>query len=104
VSVDRAEVGRIAELARLRLGDEESARLTAELNGILEHVEALRTLAAEGVEPVEAPHASLASTRPSEESGPDALGAGPGSIAPRFVDGFFTVPPPPGVQHTDADG
>jgi hypothetical protein len=29
---------------------------------------------------------------------PDALGAGPASIAPRWADGFFVVPAPPGVH------
>ena len=44
MSVDRTEVARIASLARLRFGEDEVERLTAELNGILEHVEVLRSL------------------------------------------------------------
>jgi len=103
MSVTRAEVERIAELARLRLDDAELERLTGELNGILEHVAALGGLPAhEDVEATDATtHLALASTRPTEDAEPDPLGAGPGAFAPRWTDGFFTVPAPPGVHHEE---
>lgn len=49
--IDREQVLHIARLARLRLDDEEVERMSAELSGILEHVEAIAGLDLEGVEP-----------------------------------------------------
>jgi len=105
VTVDAREVERIAALARLRFEKEEIERLTLELNRILGHVEALRGLAAdvppgEQRTPIET-FSDLASTRPTESGTADALRSGPGAIAPAWSDGFFLVPPPPGVQHDD---
>ena len=44
MSVGREHAERIAVLARLQFGAEELERLTEELNHILQHVEALRSL------------------------------------------------------------
>lgn len=96
--VDRREVERIAELARLRFDADEVERLTRELNGILAHVDALRTVEDAAREADDASHAQLAGTRADESGEPDPLGAGPSSIAPRWADGFFVVPAPPGVH------
>jgi aspartyl-tRNA(Asn)/glutamyl-tRNA(Gln) amidotransferase subunit C len=49
--IDRAEVARIADLARLDLSDDQAQRMTAELEAILAHAEALREVDTEGVEP-----------------------------------------------------
>jgi len=49
--IDREQVLHIARLARLRLSEEEVERMSAELSGILEHVEAIGGLDLEGVEP-----------------------------------------------------
>lgn len=105
VSVDPDEVRRIAGLARLRLADEEVVRLTHELNGILLHVRGLGTVAEGGAEPADEGYATgaRAATRPDERGEPDALGAGPAALAPRWADGFFLVPPPPGV-HGEGEG
>jgi len=46
-----AEVQRIAELARLELGDAEAARMARELEAILGYVESLRAVDTSGVEP-----------------------------------------------------
>lgn len=99
MSVDRHEVERIAGLAKLRFDEGEVARLTDELNGILEHVEALRGVADAAPADGDEPETQLASTRVGEDGEPDALGDGLGDIAPRWKDGFFLVPPPPGVHH-----
>ena len=102
MSVDRKEVERIAALAHLRLGDREAERLTGELNDILEHVAVLRGLAAASAAAVSLPSEG-SSTRPSEEAAPDELHVAPPAFAPRWADGFFVVPPPPGV-HADEGG
>lgn len=49
--IDRAEVERIADLARLELAPDEAERMTAALEEILGYVESLRALDTEGVEP-----------------------------------------------------
>lgn len=98
MSVDRADVARIAELARLSLDDDEAERLTGELNRILDHVEALRALG-EVEPPVAAQPREATSTRAREDGAPDALMRRPDEFAPRWSEGFFVVPPPPGVRH-----
>jgi aspartyl-tRNA(Asn)/glutamyl-tRNA(Gln) amidotransferase subunit C len=49
--IDRAEVLRIADLARLTLSPDEAERMTGELEAILAYVESLGDLDTEGVEP-----------------------------------------------------
>ena len=103
MSVDRAEVERIAALARLSLDDDEAEQLTGELNRILEHVEALRALE-EVVPTVAARTREAAPTRASEGGAPDALDRRPDGFAPGWSEGFFIVPPPPGVQPGEGGG
>jgi aspartyl-tRNA(Asn)/glutamyl-tRNA(Gln) amidotransferase subunit C len=49
--IERAQVLHVAKLARLRLDDEEVERMAGELSGILDHVDRIRTLDLDGVEP-----------------------------------------------------
>ena len=49
--ISRAEVERIARLARLRLSDAEASELTGQLERILDHVAQLDGLDTEGVPP-----------------------------------------------------
>jgi aspartyl-tRNA(Asn)/glutamyl-tRNA(Gln) amidotransferase subunit C len=49
--IEREEVLRIAELARLELSEAEAERMTAELEAILGHVASLAALDTTGVEP-----------------------------------------------------
>jgi aspartyl-tRNA(Asn)/glutamyl-tRNA(Gln) amidotransferase subunit C len=49
--IRRAEVERIADLARLTLSEEEAERMTGELERILDYVQALQQLDTEGVPP-----------------------------------------------------
>ncbi len=49
--LDREQVLHVARLARLRLDEGEVERMSRELSGILEHVEAISALDLEGVEP-----------------------------------------------------
>jgi aspartyl-tRNA(Asn)/glutamyl-tRNA(Gln) amidotransferase subunit C len=52
MSLDAATVRRIARLARIRVDDEEAARLQGELGAILGWVEQLAEVDVEGVEPL----------------------------------------------------
>jgi aspartyl-tRNA(Asn)/glutamyl-tRNA(Gln) amidotransferase subunit C len=49
--IDREQVLHVARLARLRLSDDEVARMQGELSTILDHIEKLNELDLEGVEP-----------------------------------------------------
>jgi aspartyl-tRNA(Asn)/glutamyl-tRNA(Gln) amidotransferase subunit C len=51
MAVERSDVERVAELARLRFSDEELDSFTTEMNGILELFEVLSGVETEGVEP-----------------------------------------------------
>jgi aspartyl-tRNA(Asn)/glutamyl-tRNA(Gln) amidotransferase subunit C len=52
MSLDTATVRRVAALARIRLPEEEVARVQGELNGILGWIEQLQAVDTEGVEPM----------------------------------------------------
>jgi aspartyl/glutamyl-tRNA(Asn/Gln) amidotransferase C subunit len=89
VPVSREDVRRAGELARLSLDPAELAELTAQLNAILEHMEAL------GAAPVEAPPAPAAADGAplrADEPAPDPLHAPLRRVAPSWQAGFFTVP------------
>ena len=92
MSVQRSEVQRIAELARLRLGDAELDRFTVQLNGILGHMDQLAELDAEAAE-AEA-QAALETGAPlrADEVSPDALRRPVADIATDWRHGFFVVP------------
>ena len=99
MSVGREQARRIATLARLHFGEAELSRVTEELNHILDHMETLRALEKRGAHSKEEPRAS---TRGSGAEEPDALEREIGSFAPDWRDGFFVVPPFPGVHAEDA--
>jgi aspartyl/glutamyl-tRNA(Asn/Gln) amidotransferase C subunit len=103
MSVDREEVDRIADLARLHLDEGEAERLTEEMNRILEHAEGLRVVS--GRQDGESERTTLLSgmsgTRAAAANVPDPLASGIETFAPRTESGFFVVPPPHGVT---ADG
>ncbi|THV13897.1 Asp-tRNA(Asn)/Glu-tRNA(Gln) amidotransferase subunit GatC [Rhizobium rhizophilum] len=52
MSVDLATVKRVARLARLAVSEEDAARMTGELNGILGFVEQLDEVDVTGIEPM----------------------------------------------------
>lgn len=99
------EVRRIAGLARLDLSDEERAALAEELSGILDHVELLRSsrpsAATPGVSDRDAEGDGARPPAPGRPGSPDALERDVSTLAPRWVDGFFVVPPAPGLQGED---
>ena len=91
--VNGDEVKRVAELARLALGEGESERMAGQLSGILDHVARIGELALDGVEPtthvVALENVLRADTpRPSLERGAALAGA------PDFSEGAFRVPSP----------
>jgi aspartyl-tRNA(Asn)/glutamyl-tRNA(Gln) amidotransferase subunit C len=92
MAIERTEVERIAELARLHIPAERVDRVAAELSAVLDFVEALRRLDLVGRDPgVFAP-----ADAPLREDVPDGRRLGPEratAMAPASEDGFFLVPP-----------
>lgn len=96
--IDREQVLHVARLARLRLDDAEVETMTGELSGILEHVDRIRGLDLEGVEPTShVVHLEnvLRPDTPWRSMPPAVALAG----APEPFDGAFRVPSP----QADAD-
>ena len=92
MSIDREEVARIAELARLEIPADQIERLAGQLSQVLEFAATLHQLDLQGCEPMEFASAEA----PLREDRPDgrrlaverALAG-----APEGEDGFFLVPP-----------
>jgi aspartyl-tRNA(Asn)/glutamyl-tRNA(Gln) amidotransferase subunit C len=91
--IDREQVLHVARLARLKLTDEEVARMSSELSTILDHIEKISELDLENVEPtshvVEVENV-LRADEP-RESWPRERILDP---APDPADGGFRVPSP----------
>ena len=104
MSVTRADVVKIAALARLELREEELERLTTELNGILGHVDQLTSLdLAEMPDLTPQIRSPLPATRPESVEQPDALRRQPTSFAPDWRENFFVVPPLPGMHREGSE-
>ncbi|MDE2335335.1 MAG: Asp-tRNA(Asn)/Glu-tRNA(Gln) amidotransferase subunit GatC [Rhodospirillales bacterium] len=91
MALDPATVRRIAKLARIRVSDEEVARLQTELSGILGWIEQLNEVDVSGVAPLAGiSHQRLPMREDEVTDGgrPDAILAN----APARADHFFTVP------------
>ena len=92
MSIDREEVARIAELARLEIPPDNVERLAGQLSQVLDFAAALHRLDLEGCEPtVFAPaEAHLRDDQPNgRRLTPDSALAG----APEREGDFFLVPP-----------
>lgn len=91
--LERAQVLHVARLARLQLDEEEVGRMAAELSKVLEHVDRVRELALDGVEPTS--HAvQLAGVMRADEPLPCLPREAALAAAPEPVDGGFGVPSP----------
>ncbi|MCS7192871.1 MAG: Asp-tRNA(Asn)/Glu-tRNA(Gln) amidotransferase subunit GatC [Armatimonadetes bacterium] len=89
--LSREEVLHVALLARLELSEEDIERYTWELNRVLEHIEKLKELDVEGVEPTS--HAvPLSNVFRPDEPGKPMLREEVLMNAPDAIDGYFRVP------------
>ena len=91
--IDRDQVLHVARLARLRLSDEETARMAGELSTILDHIEKIEELELDDVEPTSHVVQVENVLRPDEprESWPrERILEG----APDVAQGGFRVPSP----------
>lgn len=89
--IDESTVHHVARLARLRLSADEEETMRQELSGILEHIDAIKAMDLDGVEPTTHVIALENVLRPDEPrpglSRDDAL-----REATDVVDGSFGVP------------
>jgi aspartyl-tRNA(Asn)/glutamyl-tRNA(Gln) amidotransferase subunit C len=91
--LDRAQVLHVARLARIELDEDDVERMAAELSKVLEHVDRVRELGLDGVEPTS--HAvDLAGVMRPDEPVPCLPREAALAEAPEPVDGSFGVPSP----------
>jgi aspartyl-tRNA(Asn)/glutamyl-tRNA(Gln) amidotransferase subunit C len=85
------QVRRIADLARLELGEAEVVAMQHELNGILGLVDQMAAVDTEGVEPMSHPQAAMQRLRDDAVTETDQREAFQ-AIAPQLEDGLYLVP------------
>jgi aspartyl-tRNA(Asn)/glutamyl-tRNA(Gln) amidotransferase subunit C len=91
MALNKATVAHIATLARIKLSEEEQARMAGELSHIMTWIEQLNEVETKGVEPM----ASVAAMRlPMREDQVTDGGRAEAVLqnAPAAAHGFFTVP------------
>jgi aspartyl-tRNA(Asn)/glutamyl-tRNA(Gln) amidotransferase subunit C len=91
--INREQVLHVARLARLQLTDEEVERMSAELSGILEHVERISSLDLDDVEPT-AHVIELENVLRPDDPRPSWPREKVIESAPDAADGSFRVPSP----------
>ena len=96
MTIERKDLERIAELARLRLSEPELVRLTRDCQAILAYFEAIRGL--DLTEPT--PAGALEQTAPLREDrlGSDRLERPPEQMAPAWREGYFVLPRLPAMD------
>jgi len=91
--LQRAQVDHVARLARLELSDEEAERMAVELSKVLDHIDRIRELDLEGVEPTS--HVvDVVNALRADEPRPSLPREVALAQAPEPVDGGFGVPSP----------
>lgn len=91
MAVNEDDVRHVANLARLGLDPARIPRIVYELNGILDHMEILRSVDTDDVDPMAGPPGESRLTRADEPSA-DPLLRTREEFAPASRDGFFLVP------------
>jgi len=91
--IDRDQVLHVARLARLRLTDEEVARMSSELSSILDHIEKIEELDLQDVPPTS--HVvQVENVLREDDSRPSLPRERALEQAPDVADGGFRVPSP----------
>jgi aspartyl-tRNA(Asn)/glutamyl-tRNA(Gln) amidotransferase subunit C len=91
MSLDLAQVHRIAHLARIEITDDEAQRTLAQLGDIFAMIERMQAVDTEGVEPMAHPLGGRQRLRDDEVAEPDRRDAYIAN-APAQQDGLFLVP------------
>ena len=91
MAIEQDEIAKIAELARIRIADEQIGELTQRITEILGMVDQLQAAETEGIEPMANPLDATQQLRPdtvTESNRREAFQA----IAPAVEDGLYLVP------------
>ena len=91
MSLTDHDVRRIAELARLKIDDDEAARILEQLNGVFQVIELLRAVDTEGVAPMTHAGDVVLRLRDDEVTEPDRRAAYQ-AVAPSTERGLYLVP------------
>jgi aspartyl-tRNA(Asn)/glutamyl-tRNA(Gln) amidotransferase subunit C len=91
MAIDRQEIEKIAELARIRIDDDQVDEVTDRITDILAMVDQLQGADTTGVEPMANPHDATALLRPDEVTEHDQRDAFQ-AIAPAVENGLYLVP------------
>lgn len=94
MAVTEADVRKIADLARLSLDGPEVASVTAQLNGILSHVDVLTKVDTSSVEPISGigAHGRDGAPLRGDAVAPHPMNTTASVLAPESRDGFILVP------------
>ena len=91
MAIEQDEIEKIAELARIRISDDQIVEVTARITEILQMVDQLQAVDTSAVEPMANPLDAVQLLRPdevTEENCRDAFQA----IAPAVENGLYLVP------------
>ncbi len=96
--VTSRDVLHIAALAGLRHCGGDVERLSAEISSVLEHVGVLKEVDVDGLDGLELPPGDASPVEGSPVPPADRLLRPASSLAPAWREGFFLVPPLPGLH------
>ncbi|MBU6235825.1 MAG: Asp-tRNA(Asn)/Glu-tRNA(Gln) amidotransferase subunit GatC [Alphaproteobacteria bacterium] len=91
MSIDNATVTKIANLARIRVEEDEKAKYAAQIGGIMKWIEQLNAVNTDGVEPLASVMDIALPTR-KDVVNDGNIQADILANAPEAVSGFFAVP------------
>lgn len=91
MSIGQDEIEKIAQLARIRIADEEIGQVTQRITEILRMVDQLQAADTHGVEPMANPLDAIQRLRPDEVTEGNRRDAFQ-SIAPAVENGLYLVP------------
>ena len=91
MAIEQDEIAKIAELARIRIADEQIGELTQRITEILGMVDQLQAAQTEGIEPMANPLDATQLLRPDTVTESNRRAAFQ-AIAPAVEDGLYLVP------------
>lgn len=91
MSIEHAQIHKLAELARIAISDDHASATAERLNSVLGMIDQLQAADTTGVEPLANPTDAVQRLRADEVTEPDRRAAFQ-AIAPATEDGLYLVP------------
>jgi aspartyl-tRNA(Asn)/glutamyl-tRNA(Gln) amidotransferase subunit C len=91
MAIEQDQIEKIAELARIRIADEQMGQVTARITEILHMVDQLQAVDTSGIEPMASPLDAIQRLRPDEVTESNRREAFQ-AIAPAVENGLYLVP------------